>query len=217
MSAPRILVIDLEATCAEDHSIPPEEMEIIEIGAVWATHEGTVLDRFQAFVRPLQRPRLTQFCIDLTGIQQAKVDAAPLFSTAAEDLRHLPNDIGSSGHCGRVGGDYDRKQVERDCRRHGIGDPLQLPHENSKRLFAKCHRIGKAVGLAKACDLVGLTVAAVGVWQSAPIVEIGQLGSPEEGQGESFAAEHIVVFARKRGVRTPGAQIVTARDATLRS
>ena len=158
VQAPVILVIDLEAPCAEDHSIPPEEMEIIEIGAVWATQEGTVLDRFQAFVRPLQRPRLTPFCIALTGIQQADVDGARLFSSAAHDLRIFAGRYRAPDAGWMSWGDYDRKQIERDCRRHAIGDPLELPHENAKRLFAKRQRLGKAVGLAKACELAGLTL-----------------------------------------------------------
>jgi len=63
----KILVVDLEATCSDDGSIAPEEMEIIEIGACWATESGVVLQRFQHFVRPLQRPILTPFCKSLTG------------------------------------------------------------------------------------------------------------------------------------------------------
>lgn len=42
----RILVVDLEATCSDDGTIPPEEMEIIEMGACWATERGVVLDGF---------------------------------------------------------------------------------------------------------------------------------------------------------------------------
>ena len=57
-----ILVIDLEATCDEGDGLPPEHMEIIEIGAVWATADGNVLDTFQALVRPVVCPQLTQFC-----------------------------------------------------------------------------------------------------------------------------------------------------------
>ena len=34
--------------------------------------------------------------------------------------------------------------------------PLTMPHQNAKRLFAKAQRIGKEVGMAKACALVGL-------------------------------------------------------------
>ncbi len=50
------LIVDLEATCSDDDSILPEEMEIIEIGARWTTEDGVVLERFQHLVRPLVRP-----------------------------------------------------------------------------------------------------------------------------------------------------------------
>ena len=37
-----ILVIDLEATCCDQGTITPEQMEVIELGAVWATPAGEV-------------------------------------------------------------------------------------------------------------------------------------------------------------------------------
>ena len=52
-----VLVIDLEATCDEGDGIPASDMEIIEIGAVWATAEGTVLDTVQAPGRPVGCPQ----------------------------------------------------------------------------------------------------------------------------------------------------------------
>ena len=53
---------------------------------------------------------------------------------------------------------YDRKQIERECARHRVPDPLSLRHENAKRLFAKRQRIGKEVGMTRACSLAGLRV-----------------------------------------------------------
>jgi len=147
-----ILVIDLEATCADDGSIAPEAMETIEVGAVWATPDGTPLDRFQAFVRPLERPQLTPFCTALTGIRQADIDAAPLFPVVAEALRAFASRHHDATRWMSWGA-YDRKQIERDCARHGVSNPLQLAHENAKRHFAKHQRIGKEVGMAKACEL----------------------------------------------------------------
>jgi hypothetical protein len=41
-----ILVVDLEATCADDD--PAFDMETIEIGACWIGADGSVLDRFQS-------------------------------------------------------------------------------------------------------------------------------------------------------------------------
>ena len=70
-----ILVIDLEATCCDQGSIPPEAMEIIELGAVWATQQGEVIATLQRFVRPSERPTLTPFCRSLTRIEQASIDA----------------------------------------------------------------------------------------------------------------------------------------------
>jgi inhibitor of KinA sporulation pathway (predicted exonuclease) len=156
-----ILVIDFEATCDEDGSIPPEQMEIIEIGAVWATAEGKVLDEFQTFVRPLLRPHLTPFCRQLTSIQQSDVDAAEMFPSAAVALSQF-----AQRHQGRSAtwgswGQYDAKQLARDCERHGITDPLAaFQHINLKRQFAerKFTKIRKfrEVGMAKALQLVGL-------------------------------------------------------------
>ena len=37
-----MLVIDLEATCDDGDGLPASDMEIIEIGAVWATVEASV-------------------------------------------------------------------------------------------------------------------------------------------------------------------------------
>jgi len=42
------VVIDLEATCSRDETVPKKEMEIIEIGAVAVDAELRCLDEFQA-------------------------------------------------------------------------------------------------------------------------------------------------------------------------
>jgi len=153
-----ILVVDLEATCANDGSIPPGAMEIIEIGAVWARPEGVVVDRFQSFVRPLDRPALTPFCMDLTGIRQADIDAAPAFPVAAHLLREFADRRREAGSVWASWGDYDRKQFARDCARHGAEDPLQLPHENARRIFTLRQHIGTDVSLAMACELAKITL-----------------------------------------------------------
>ncbi|WP_439670875.1 Exonuclease domain-containing protein [Cupriavidus necator] len=155
MTAP-VLVVDLEATCSEDGSITAEAMETIEIGAVWVGADGAVLDRFHSFVRPVVNPRLTDFCSTLTGINQADIDNAPPFSVAAELLREFVERHHAPGSSWASWGAYDRRQLERDSARHGTAEPIALPHQNAKRLFAKAQRIGKEVGMAKACELTGL-------------------------------------------------------------
>lgn len=153
-----ILVVDLEATCADDGSIPPESMEIIEIGACWATCEGVVADRFQAFVRPLVRPTLTKFCVDLLGIEQSSIDQAKPFSTVALDLQRFALRHRTPTSYWGSWGAYDRKQIERECQRQAVPDPIGMDHQNIKRLFAKAQRIGKEVGMVKGCELAGVAL-----------------------------------------------------------
>lgn len=164
MSPRLILVIDLEATCDDGavNPIPPDEMEIIEIGAVWATTEGKVIDEFQVFVRPLLRPHLTAFCRELTTIQQADVDVADWFPSAAEALTHFAGRYQAESQTWGSWGNYDAKQFTRDCVRHCIPDPLAgFQHVNLKSLFAK-ERFAKSgrkfreVGMKKALALAGL-------------------------------------------------------------
>ncbi|WP_332389402.1 3'-5' exonuclease [Burkholderia ubonensis] len=152
---PTILVVDVEATCAENE--PDFDMEMIEVGAVfWGAEDGSVLDRFQSFVRPIFNPQLTPFCTQLTGITQADVDAAPLFPEVADALRAFVAKHLQAGSIWTSWGAYDRRQFERDSARHGVSMPIVMPHENAKRLFARAQRIGKEVGMARACALAGL-------------------------------------------------------------
>jgi len=153
-----ILVVDLEATCSEDGAIAPESMETIEIGACWVDGDGIVIDRFQSFVQPVLNRRLTPFCTNLTGIQQIDVDGALLFDKAAELLRCFVDQHRTATSTWCSWGAYDRRQIERDSALHGIVEPIELPHQNLKRLFAKAQRIGKEVGMAKACELAGLAL-----------------------------------------------------------
>lgn len=151
---PLILVVDLEATCADDGSIAPEDMEIIEIGACWTNETGVILHRFQHFVQPRTRPTLTPFCMSLTGINQSDVDEAPLFPVAAKALNDFASEHNEPGALWMSWGAYDMKQITRDALRHSVESPLTMPHQNAKRMFAKAQRIGKEIGMAKACELV---------------------------------------------------------------
>lgn len=152
-----LLVVDLEATCSDDGTIWPETMETIEIGACWIGAGGTVIDKFQCFVRPVLNPTLTAFCMSLTGIRQENVDGAQPFALAADQLRRFVEQYQQPGSVWFSWGDYDRKQFERDGARHGVSNPVALPHLNAKRLFSKARKI-KQVGMATALQIVGLAL-----------------------------------------------------------
>lgn len=146
------LVVDLEATCCNRNSIPREESEIIEIGAVLV--EGTSLRpvaEFQTFVRPVVHPALTPFCTELTTITQADVDPAPTFPAAAARLAAF-----GAGALFCSWGAYDRNQLEADARRHRIASPLGPEHLNVKERFAQAEgnrKRGNREALAR-CGLV---------------------------------------------------------------
>ena len=153
-----VLVIDLEATCSDDGAIDELSMETIEIGACFVNGDGIVLGSFQSFVRPIQNPELTNFCVQLTGIRQENVDSAPSFAIAADLLAQFVGRHKTSETIWFSWGKYDLKQIARDSIRHGIPNPIELPHQNAKRLFAKAQRIGKEVGMSRACQMVGLEI-----------------------------------------------------------
>jgi 3'-5' exoribonuclease 1 len=55
------------------------EQEIIEIGAYRVNGYGEWMDHFQAFIKPVMNPRLSTYCMDLTGITQDQVGKAKTF------------------------------------------------------------------------------------------------------------------------------------------
>jgi len=152
------LVIDLEATCDENHRIPREQTEITELGAVLC--DGATLlaqAEFQTFVKPTRHPRLTPFCTRLTSITQAEVDAAPGFAAAMQKFTVFLREravLGRFTFCSW--GDYDRQQFDRDERRHGMRVPLGSQHLNLKEAFRRHSRDDSRLGCGQALRRVGL-------------------------------------------------------------
>jgi len=54
------LIVDIESTCCDKNSIPRDQHEMIEIGAVMVDAKSLrEVDSFQTFIRPQKHPRLT--------------------------------------------------------------------------------------------------------------------------------------------------------------
>ena len=108
------LFIDLEATCALDSGIARAERETIEIGAVAIdAASGEAIGSFQEYIRPVQHPKLTAFCTELTGITQAMVDGAPAFAELESDIALRLKDSVVIGHnvrfdLGFIKAEFDR-------------------------------------------------------------------------------------------------------------
>lgn len=156
--ADHYLVIDFEATCCDRGSVPREQMEIIEFGAVMVEVRGLqTVAEFQSFVRPVRHPRLTGFCTQLTSISQPQVDAAPAFG---EVITAFGQWLGNFGRCVFCSwGDYDRNQLQQDCTFHGVPYPIDPPHWNLKRQMTQRHHLAKPLGLAAATRAAGLQFA----------------------------------------------------------
>lgn len=147
------LVVDLEATCCDQKSIPAAEMETIEIGIVCV--ESTTfnaIDHFQAFIKPIRHPQLTDFCQQLTTISQAQVDAAALYPEVFQKVQSwcqpYPNAVFAAW------GDFDAKQLARDSAFHQLPALFPLPQVNIKTLFAEAYGLKRGVGLQTALSMV---------------------------------------------------------------
>lgn len=148
-------MLDLEATCDDQGTVPRDEMEIIEIGAVLLDPATWTVDQaFSAFVRPVRHPRLTAFCTRLTTIAQSDVDAADGYADVVDRLHHWlrPYRLTAWGSWGN----YDRRQIEQDCDFHGLAFPLAAPHVNLKDRFTKRAGLARRPGLGKALAISGL-------------------------------------------------------------
>lgn len=81
-----LIAIDFEATCFEK-PYNRNIQEIIEFPAVLVNLETAVIEKeFQRYVRPVEIPVLSQYCIDLTGISQETVDNGDLLEDVVQDF-----------------------------------------------------------------------------------------------------------------------------------
>ena len=149
------LIIDLEATCWRYSKGHHGENEIIEIGAVVLDDTREVLGEIQRFVRPVRNPTLSEFCKQLTSIRQSDVDTAQIFPDVLADFQKQVEDISGKRLADLVfcsWGDYDRKQLMKDCQYHRVPYPFGV-HWNVKKEFAKRRRI-RPVGIARALNIL---------------------------------------------------------------
>jgi inhibitor of KinA sporulation pathway (predicted exonuclease) len=132
------VVVDLEATCWPRGVMTRRDMETIEIGAVTVNSEWQSVTEFSEFVKPILHPILSEFCKDLTGIQQSDVDNAEVFPVVFE--RFLSWVEGAVFYSW---GAFDADQFMQDCVLHKIAYPFNN-HIDLSRLYTKktCKRLG---------------------------------------------------------------------------
>ncbi|KAF9593915.1 hypothetical protein IFM89_026043 [Coptis chinensis] len=75
------VVMDFEATCDKDRN--PHPQEIIEFPSILVNSmTGQLEASFQTYVRPVYHQHLSDFCKELTGIQQLQVESGVPLSEA---------------------------------------------------------------------------------------------------------------------------------------
>ncbi|HSJ56512.1 MAG TPA: 3'-5' exonuclease [Anaerolineae bacterium] len=148
----QILVVDLESTCWAGDPPPGEEHEIIEIGlCVLDVATGERLDNPSILVCPTCS-RVSDYCHDLTTLNQEEVEGG---MTLADACRILRDEYRGRSRAWASWGDYDRKQLRRECQAKGIEYPFGDRHINVKTLFALVRGLKKEAGLDTALEMLG--------------------------------------------------------------
>ncbi|CAM2010020.1 3'-5' exonuclease [Acanthopleuribacter pedis] len=150
------LIVDFEATCCDAGSVPRNEMEIIEIGAVALDPKSLrIIDEFERFVKPQRHPLLTNFCASLTSITQRDLDRADSFPEVLKSFQAWIGQFENPVFCSW--GNYDKNQLLQDCRYFKVPFPFDEQHINIKQRFAENKGYRKGMGLGRAIKTMGLT------------------------------------------------------------
>lgn len=153
------VVIDFEATCDKEKN--PHPQEIIEFPAVLVNGRTRKLeDSFQIYVRPTCNQQLSDFCKELTGIQQSQVDKGVMLSDALlmHDKWLEEKGIKNTNFAIVTWSNWDcRVMLESECRFKRIRKPPYFNRWiNLKVPF--CQVFGGArCNLKEAVELAGLT------------------------------------------------------------
>ncbi|MEL7244456.1 MAG: 3'-5' exonuclease [Cyanobacteria bacterium J06573_2] len=149
------LIVDLEATCSNDGSVPREEMEIIEIGAIMLNRSTWEIDsEYQRFIKPVIHPKLTKFCTELTTINQQDVETAATFPEVMIQFKKWIDTYPKNIFCSW--GNYDKNQFLQDCAFHNLAYPFGSEHRNIKKEFSSYLGTKKKFGITQALDNLGL-------------------------------------------------------------
>jgi 3'-5' exoribonuclease 1 len=142
------IIYDLEATCWEG-SPPDMEPEIIEIGAYRVNEFGELRGKFSRFVRPVIHPTLSNFCRQLTTINQVDVNRAQQFPAVIEEFQEWAL-VWEEDYLLCSWGSFDRKMLIKDCKLHRLDHEWAEQHVNLKEQYRALHRLRDSVGLQRA-------------------------------------------------------------------
>ncbi|XP_042385688.1 3'-5' exonuclease eri-1-like [Zingiber officinale] len=180
------VVIDFEATCDKERNLHPQE--IIEFPSVLVNSATGQLEAFfQTYVRPAYHQHLTDFCKELTGIQQIQVDRGVPLSEALimHDKWLEKKGIKHKSFAVVTWSDWDcRVMLESECKFKKIRKPPYFDRwVNLKLPFREM--FGVHCNLKKAVELAGLT------WE----------GRPHCGLDDACNTARLLVHLMDRGFK----------------
>ncbi len=144
------IILDLEATCWENRS-DTRPNEIIEIGALKIDSTGKTISEFHAFVKPKLHTLLSEFCIQLTSINQTSIDEAMTFDSVVSDFQKWI-DL-SKPYLLCSWGFYDKSQLAKDCDLYDISKIWLIKHISLKHQYASIKKIARPIGMAAALEM----------------------------------------------------------------
>ena len=148
------LVVDLEATCWRGS--PPKGMynEIIEIGITGVDYRTKEIKFKDTIIVKPKFSEISAFCTELTSIDQKLIDENGVdFEKACQILR---DKFKSRDRIWLSWGEYDKNQIEKDCKLKGVENPFGRTHFNLKPLFSFAFGLTQDLGVSTALDHLGL-------------------------------------------------------------
>jgi len=151
----KILIVDLECTAWEGKKPPIEKLEIIEFGVVESDLNGVITKSHSQLVRPVEHPRLSDFCIGLTKIDQKMVDTAPTYTEAVKLINNLLDT--EDYYAWASWGKSDKELIESMQTKTGCTPHFYpLKHINLKAAFQKFKGSKRKSALLSALDYFDL-------------------------------------------------------------
>ncbi|MFA5599552.1 MAG: 3'-5' exonuclease [Phenylobacterium sp.] len=144
------IVLDVEATCWENEKRSIQE--IIEIGAV-SISADTLEENWNTsiIIKPVYEPKLSEFCTELTSINQEMVDNGVSYKDAIKRLNEKLeyDDVFCSW------GKFDDNIMRKNCQLHNVKYPFGNGHSNIKNVVSSV--LGtKIKSVSKMCNFLGV-------------------------------------------------------------
>jgi inhibitor of KinA sporulation pathway (predicted exonuclease) len=149
-----IVVVDIEATCWEGKPQEGQQSEIIEIGlCVLDCKSCEPIDKESFIIKPVLS-EVSPFCTQLTSITAEMVENGMDLKEACQLIRKKYTSY--LFYAWASFGNYDRKQIERECAMKRITYPLPLSHINVKNLITIVKFWEKEEGMSVTLEKLGL-------------------------------------------------------------